>query len=79
MGVLHNILKSDEIAETRFSSVILQDIIKEHTQEVIDVTHPFIRLAAKISLPLTGSLLFLCISYLNDYGNSISDSIDQLF
>lgn len=76
---LHQILNTNPLLEARFSQIVLQDIIKEHTEEVMEVTHPFIRLAAKLSLPLTGSLLFLCISYLNNYGNSIFDTIYQLF
>ena len=58
---------------------MLQDIIKEHTEEVLDVTFHFIKMACKISLPLAGSLLFFSITYFIDYGNSASNIISHIF
>jgi hypothetical protein len=58
LNSLHTILKSNPVVEAKFSNIILQDIIKEHTEEVLDLTFYFIKCALRFSFPLAGSLIF---------------------
>jgi hypothetical protein len=78
MNTLHDILRSDHVVEARFVNIVLQDIIKSHTNEVIDVNLKFIKIAGKLSLPLAGCLLFVCISFLLDNGNPMSDILVKI-
>ena len=70
---LQIILRDNPNLDSKFSNIVLQSIIKDHTEEVIDVSLKFIKLAGKLSLPLAGCLLFICISFLLDNSNSMSD------
>jgi hypothetical protein len=45
LNSLHSILKSNPTVEARFSNIILQDIIKEYTEEALDITFKFLRIA----------------------------------
>lgn len=48
LNSLHSILKSNQVVEAKFSNIILQDIIKEHTEEVLDLTFLFYKNCFKI-------------------------------
>jgi hypothetical protein len=44
---------------SRFSSLINQDIIDNHTREVADLTEQFLKIMVKCSIPLTGLIIVL--------------------
>lgn len=57
--MLKNILASNPDVDTRFTSLVFQDIIREYSDNIFDVTHKFVKSALKFTLPLAGSLLLL--------------------
>jgi hypothetical protein len=79
LNTLHSILIDNPVVESKFSNIVLQDIIKNHTNEIADVTWQFLRKACKLSLPLAGSLLFIYGSYCIEYADSITDIIHQIY
>jgi hypothetical protein len=79
LNTLHSILIDNPVVESKFSNIVLQDIIKNHTNEVIDVTWKFLRITCKLSMPLVGSIIFIGFSYCINYGNSITDIIHQIY
>jgi hypothetical protein len=38
LNTLHSILIDNPVVESKFSNIVLQDIIKNHTNEIADVT-----------------------------------------
>lgn len=54
-----------EIA-SRYSSMIIQDIINSHSREVAELTEHFIKRIIKFSTPLAGLvIIIISINYLN--------------
>jgi len=69
MVSLHNILDSNPVVGSKFSSLVLQDMIRDHSEVMVDVTYKLLKTVFKLSLPLGGSLLSLLGLYIFQ-GNS---------
>lgn len=63
---LHTILESNHSVSSKFSSMIIQDVIREHTNTVTDITSTIFKKIFKLSIPLIGSLAILCTLSLLD-------------
>jgi hypothetical protein len=56
---LTKILSSKSELDNKFTSLIFQDMIRDHSENALDVTHNFIKSAIKFTIPLAASLLLL--------------------
>jgi len=57
--MLTNILASNPDVDARLSSLVFQDIIRDYSGNIMDITHKYLKSALKFSLPLAASLLLL--------------------
>jgi hypothetical protein len=57
--ILHSILNYEPKVASRFSSMIIQDIINTHSREVSDLTDSFLKRMINYSLPLSGMVILL--------------------
>jgi hypothetical protein len=59
--ILHSILNYEPEVASRFSSMVIQDIIDTHSKEVSYLTENFVNKMFKYSLPMSGLILVLGI------------------
>ena len=59
MKSLHTILEADHSVSSKFTTLVLQDMIREHTNTVTDITSIFLKVSLKLAIPLIGSLAIL--------------------
>jgi hypothetical protein len=59
--ILHSILNYEPEVASRFSSMVIQDIIDTHSREVSDLSEYFIKRMLKCSVPLTGLIIVLVL------------------
>lgn len=71
MKVLNSILNYEPEVSSKFSALIIKDMVNHHTNELIDITHKYIKSAIKLSL-LLGSMIaiVLAISCIEGMGSS---------
>jgi hypothetical protein len=59
MATLKNLLASNSDVDSRFTSLVFQDMIRDHSENVLDLTHKFIKSAFKFTVPLAASIFLL--------------------
>jgi len=64
--ILHSILNYEPEVASRFSSMIIQDIIDSHSREIVELTDHFIKRMVKYSIPLTGLFIVLGVIFTVD-------------
>lgn len=64
--ILHSILNYEPEVASRFSSMVIQDIIDSHSREVLELTHHFFNKMIKCSLPLSGLFIVLGVIFTVD-------------
>lgn len=64
MVTFHEILESNPLVSSKFTGLVLQDMIRDHSEITVDVTYKLLKTVFKLSLPLGVSLLSLLGLYL---------------
>ena len=64
--ILHSILNYEPEVASRFSSMVIQDIIDSHSREVFELTEQFLKRTIKCSIPLTGLIIVLSVIFTVD-------------
>jgi hypothetical protein len=59
MATLTNILASNSDVDSRFTSLVFQDMIRDHSENVLNLSHKFIKSAFKFTVPLAASIFLL--------------------
>jgi hypothetical protein len=76
MAKLTNILASNSDVDSRFTSLVFQDMIRDHSENVLNLSHKFIKSAFKFTVPLAASVLLLGGLSMKSGGSQFGEGVE---